>query len=258
MRIVIKIGTSTLTYPTGLLNLRHVDKLIRVIADLKNEGHEIVIVSSGAIALGAGKLGIRRPKDLPGRQACAAVGQCELMYVYDKLFGQYNHTVSQVLMTYEDVDQPVRRQNAVNTLETLIRMGVIPIVNENDTVSTEEVSIGDNDTLSAIVGRLVKADLLFLLSDIDGLYDQPPKDHPQAHLIPVVHAITPQIEQMAGGSGSDRGTGGMVTKLSAAKIALESGFAMSLINGDRPESMYQVLKGDPVGTLFIQEGKDLR
>ena len=180
------------------------------------------------------------------------------MYVYDKLFGQYNHTVSQVLMTYEDVDQPVRRQNAVNTLETLIRMGVIPIVNENDTVSTEEVSIGDNDTLSAIVGRLVKADLLFLLSDIDGLYDQPPKDHPQAHLIPVVHAITPQIEQMAGGSGSDRGTGGMVTKLSAAKIALESGFAMSLINGDRPESMYQVLKGDPVGTLFIQEGKDLR
>lgn len=254
MRIVIKIGTSTLAHNTGLVNLRRVEQLVHVIADLKNAGHQIVLVSSGSIGIGAGKLGLKtRPADIPGKQACASVGQCELMYIYDKLFGAYNHTVSQVLLTRDIVDAPQRKQNVINTFERLLHMGVLPIVNENDAVSTEEIEFGDNDTLSAIVGQLVNADLLIILSDVDGLYDQPPQGHPEARRIDRVTVITPEIIAAAGGSGSQLGTGGMATKIQAAQIAMESGFAMQLIHGARPEGLYDVLDGKPVGTRFEKE-----
>ena len=251
MRIVIKIGTSTLAHSTGLVNLRRVEELVHVMADLKNAGHELVLVTSGSIGIGAGKLGLRsRPEDIPGKQACASVGQCELMYIYDKLFSGYNHTVSQVLLTRDIVDSAERKQNVINTFERLLALGVLPIVNENDAVSTEEIEFGDNDTLSAIVGQLVHADLLIILSDVDGLYDLPPQNHPEAKLISHVSEITPQLLEMAGGSGSNLGTGGMITKLMAAEIALKSGFAMSLISGARPEVLYDVIDGKPVGTRF--------
>ena len=254
MRIVIKIGTSTLARSTGLVNLRRVEQLVHVIADLKNAGHEIILVSSGSIGIGAGKLGLKqRPDDIPGKQACASVGQCELMYIYDKLFSEYNHTVSQVLLTRDVVDVPKRKQNVINTFERLLHMGVLPIVNENDAVSTEEIEFGDNDTLSAIVGQLVQADLLIILSDIDGLYDMPPQGHPEAKRIERVTSITPEIIAAAGGSGSSLGTGGMATKIQAAQIALDSGFAMSLIHGANPEALYDVLEGKPVGTWFEKE-----
>ena len=256
MRIVIKIGTSTLAHSTGLVNLRRVEQLVHVVADLKNAGHEIVLVSSGGLVFlqslsGAGKLGLKkRPDDIPGKQACASVGQCELMYIYDKLFSQYNHTVSQVLLTHDVVDVPERKQNVINTFERLLQMNVLPIVNENDAVSTEEIAFGDNDTLSAIVGQLVKADLLVILSDIDGLYDMPPQGHPQAKLIPFVGEITNEIIAAAGGSGSSLGTGGMATKIQAAQIAMDSGFAMSLIHGGNPDLLYDVVEGKPAGTRF--------
>lgn len=251
MRIVIKIGTSILAHSTGLVNLRRVEQLVHVVADLKNAGHEIVLVSSGSIGIGAGKLGLKkRPDDIPGKQACASVGQCELMYIYDKLFSQYNHTVSQVLLTHDVVDVPERKQNVINTFERLLQMNVLPIVNENDAVSTEEIAFGDNDTLSAIVGQLVKADLLVILSDIDGLYDMPPQGHPEAKLIPFVGEITNEIIAAAGGSGSSLGTGGMATKIQAAQIAMDSGFAMSLIHGGNPDLLYDVVEGKPAGTRF--------
>ena len=251
MKIVIKIGTSTLAHSTGLVNLRRVEELVHVMADLKNAGHELVLVTSGSIGIGAGKLGLRsRPDDIPGKQACASVGQCELMYIYDKLFSSYNHTVSQVLLTRDIVDSEERKQNVINTFERLLALGVLPIVNENDAVSTEEIEFGDNDTLSAIVGQLVHTDLLIILSDVDGLYDLPPQNHPEAKLISHVSEITPELLKAAGGSGSNLGTGGMTTKLMAAEIALKSGFAMSLISGSRPEALYDVIEGKPVGTRF--------
>ena len=251
MRIIIKIGTSTLAHATGMLNLRKAERLVHVIADLKNAGHEIVLVSSGAIGIGAGKLHLKqRPSDVPTRQACASVGQCELMYEYDKLFGAYNHTVSQVLLTLDVVDKEERRRNAVNTLEKLLEMNVIPIINENDTVATEEIAFGDNDTLSAIVGTLIKPDVLVILSDVDGLYTMPPADHPEAVKLDLVEEITPAIIEMAGGSGSTLGTGGMATKIEAAKIAMEHGFEMVLLSGADPEKMYDVIEGKSVGTRF--------
>ena len=194
MRIVIKIGTSTLAYETGLLNIRRVEDLCRVISDLKNAGHEIILISSGAIGMGVGKLGLKdRPADIPGKQAAAAVGQCELMYTYDKLFGEYNHTVAQILLTKEDIEHKQRCENFRNTLFRLLELGTLPIMNENDTVATDEIVIGDNDTLAAIVAANLEADLLILLSDIDGLYTCDPHKHPDASLLPVVEQLTPEI-----------------------------------------------------------------
>ena len=251
MRIVIKIGTSTLTHGTGHLNIRRVEGLCKVISDIKNSGHEVILVSSGAIGMGVGKLGLRsRPTDIPTKQAAAAVGQCELMYTYDKLFGEYHHAVAQLLITGDDVENEKRHSNFSNTLNRLLELGALPIINENDTVSTDEIVIGDNDTLAAIVAQSVKADLLVLLSDIDGLYTADPHSDPNAQLIPQINAISEDILALAGGSGTSLGTGGMVTKLQAAKICLQSGCSMVITNGNRPENLYDILDGNQIGTMF--------
>ena len=225
MRIVVKVGTSTLAYPTGRLNIQRMERLCKTLSDLKNAGHEIILVSSGAIAMGFGKLNLsERPKDMPGKQASAAVGQCELMYVYDKLFTEYNHIVGQLLITAPDIaDGGSRKANFHNTMDRLLELGALPVINENDTVSTEEIAVGDNDTLSAIVAATVSADLLVLLSDIDGLYDGDPRKNPDAKLIPTVETVDERIIALGGGSGSSLGTGGMATKLLAAQIAVGAG-----------------------------------
>lgn len=250
-RIVIKVGTSTLAYSTGLLNLRRIHQLVEVISDLKNTGLEVVLVSSGAIGVGMGELGFSsRPQDMPTIQACASVGQCELMQVYSNSFLEYNHRVSQVLMTRYTVDRQISRRNLENTLNRLLQLKVIPIVNENDAISTEEIEFGDNDTLSAIVGNLCETDLLVILSDIDGLYDSDPHKNPDAKLIPYVEDISPEIQGLAGGQGSHLGTGGMVTKIHAAQMAMEAGFPMLIMNGSHPEQLYTILDGQPAGTWF--------
>jgi glutamate 5-kinase len=257
MRIVIKIGTSTLTHSTGRTNIRRTEDLCRVISDLKNNGHEIILVSSGAIAMGVGKLNLSaRPTDSPTKQAAAAVGQCELMYIYDKLFAEYNHIVAQILITGPDINDPVRKENFHNTLNRLLELHVLPIINENDTVSTEELGIGDNDTLSATVAASVSADLLVLLSDIDGLYDADPHINPNAKLIPVVNHLDEHILSLAGGKGSALGTGGMVTKLKAAQIAGDAGVDMVIANGKNPELLYDIAEQRPVGTKFLSEKKN--
>lgn len=254
MRIVIKIGTSTLAHPSGHLNIRRVEQLCKVISDIKNAGHETILVSSGAIGMGVGKLGLQqRPKDIPSKQAAAAVGQCELMYIYDKLFAEYHHTVAQLLITGEDVANENRHQNFSNTINRLLELGALPIINENDTVATDEIVIGDNDTLAAIVAESVGADLLVLLSDINGLYTADPRKDPEAKLIPVVTKIDDSILSLAGGSGSDLGTGGMATKLQAARICLGCGCDMIITNGDRPEDLYDIADGKSVGTLFSEK-----
>ena len=251
MRIVIKIGTSTLAHPTGHLNIRLVEQLCKVVSDIKNAGHEVILVSSGAIGMGVGKLGLlSRPSDIPTKQAAAAVGQCELMYTYDKLFSEYNHTVAQLLITGDDVQNETRHQNFSNTLNRLLELGVLPIINENDTVSTQEIVIGDNDTLAAIVAESVKADLLVLLTDIDGLYTADPHTDPDAKLIPVIHGIDDSVLALAGGSNGKQGTGGMVTKLQAAKICLSCGCDMVIANGSNPANLYEILNGKSVGTMF--------
>lgn len=252
MRIVVKVGTSTLAHATGRMNIRHVEDLVKVLSDLKNAGHEVILVSSGAIGMGVGKLNLPgKPSDMPTKQAAAAVGQCELMYTYDRLFLQYNHTVAQILLTGEDVDHAERRQNFENTLERLLELGALPIINENDTVATAEIKVGDNDTLGAIVARCAKAELLVLLSDIDGLYTADPRKDPAARLIPVVEEVTPQIEALAGGVGSGLATGGMATKLRAAKMVAEVGCDMIITNGERPEVLYDIAAGRAVGTRFV-------
>ncbi|MFV8222437.1 glutamate 5-kinase [Faecalibacterium hattorii] len=252
MRIVVKIGTSTLAYPTGRLNIRLTENLVKVLSDLKNAGHEIILVSSGAIAVGFGKLLLpSRPTEMSVKQACAAVGQCELMYTYDRLFTVYNHTVAQILLTGADMETPDRRQNFQNTLTRLLEMGALPIINENDTVSTDEItSIGDNDTLAAIVSHCIHADLLVLLSDIDGLYTANPHTHPEAQLVPLVEEITPEILALADGAGSALGTGGMSTKLRAAKLVTADGADMVIANGSHPELLYDIAEGKPAGTRF--------
>ncbi|MBR3003534.1 MAG: glutamate 5-kinase [Lachnospiraceae bacterium] len=251
MRIVIKIGTSTLTHRTGNLNIRRVEKLCEVISDIKNAGHEIIIVSSGAIGMGVGKLGLtKKPEDVPGRQAAAAVGQCELMYVYDKLFEQYHHTVAQILIAGTDIENDQRRSNLTNTIDRLLDYGALPIINENDTIATEEIVIGDNDTLGALVARLVKADTLILLSDIEGLYTADPKKDANAQLISEVSEITDEIKALAGEKGTMLGTGGMVTKLQAAEICMGAGITMIIANGSVPENLYDIMDGKPVGTKF--------
>ena len=253
MRIVIKIGTSTLAHATGRLNIKRVESLCKVMSDLKNAGNELILVSSGAIGMGVGKLSLPcRPDDMPTKQAAAAVGQCELMYVYDKLFAEYNHTVAQILITGLDLETPDRRANFENTLYKLLEFGALPIINENDTVSTDEIEIGDNDTLSAIIASGLKADLLVLLSDIDGLYDKNPKISEDAKLIPVVKEITPEIISLADGKG-DLGTGGMATKIKAAEMATKAGTDMIIANGSNPELLYDIVEGKSVGTRFLKE-----
>ena len=251
MRIVIKIGTSTLAHPTGHLNIRRVETLCRVMSDIKNAGHELILVSSGAIGMGVGKLGLReRPRDIPSKQAAAAVGQCELMYIYDKLFSEYHHTVAQLLITGDDIANDQRQQNFTNTLSRLLELGALPIINENDTVATDEIVIGDNDTLAAIVAKSVKAELLILLSDIDGLYTADPHTHPDARLLHRVTAIDESILELAGASSSSQGTGGMVTKLRAAQICMSCGCDMVIANGNAPGNLYDILDGKEVGTTF--------
>ena len=254
MRIVVKIGTSTLAHPTGHLNIRRVEQLCKVMSDIKNAGHEVILVSSGAIGMGVGKLGLReRPKDIPTKQAAAAVGQCELMYTYDKLFSEYHHTVAQLLITGDDTKNAQRHQNFSNTLNRLLQLGALPIINENDTVSTDEIVIGDNDTLGAIVAESVHADLLILLSDIDGLYTADPHKDPDAKLLEKVTVIDDSILNLAGVSSTKQGTGGMVTKLRAAQICLSCGCEMVIANGHDPENLYAILDGQNVGTRFTNK-----
>ena len=252
MRIVVKVGTSTLTHGTGKLNIRRVEKLCKVMSDLKNAGHELVLVSSGAIAMGVGKMNLQsRPTDMPTKQAAAAIGQCELMYIYDKLFSEYHHTVAQILLTGSDVEDPQRHRNFQNTMFRLLEMGALPVINENDTVATAEIAVGDNDTLGAIVAVNIHADLLVLMSDIEGLYTADPHKDPSATLIPLVDELTPEILSLAGGSGSELGTGGMVTKLKAAKLCMEAGCYMIITNGIRPDDLYRIADGEDVGTRFL-------
>ena len=251
-RIVIKVGTSTLAHKTGRLNIRRMEKLVKVISDLQNSGKQVVLVSSGAIGLGMSKLGMQsRPTETQLKQACAAVGQCELMYMYDKLFGEYNLTVAQLLLTKYNIDSP-RRQNVVNTIEQLITRNVIPVVNENDTVAIDELEleIGENDTLGAYVALLSHADMLVILSDIDGFYDSNPKLNPDAKLIPLVNEINDDIRHLAGDAVSGLGTGGMVTKLNAAEITLNAGIDMAILNGRNPSILYDLFDGKQVGTIF--------
>ena len=254
MRIVIKIGTSTLAYATGRLNIRRVEALCKTMSDIRNAGHELILVSSGAIGMGVGKLGLReRPQDIPGKQAAAAVGQCELMYIYDKLFSEYPHTVAQLLITAENLTNETRHLNFTNTLTRLLELGVVPVINENDTVATEEIVIGDNDTLAANVARSVGARLLILLSDIDGLYTADPHTNPDAALLPVVRRVDEEIKKLAGVSSTTQGTGGMVTKLRAAEICLGCGCEMVIANGNNPAALYDIVEGKPVGTRFVGE-----
>ena len=250
-RIVVKVGTSTLTHESGDLDLRSMDHLARTLSDLEGMGHEIILVSSGAIGMGVGKLGLReRPRDIPSKQAAAAVGQCELMYIYDKLFGEYHHTVAQLLITGEDIACEKRHMNFSNTLNRLLELGALPVINENDTIATDEIVIGDNDTLAAIVAQSVRADKLILLSDIDGLYTADPHRDPNAKRLTHVPELTEEIYALAGVSASSQGTGGMVTKLQAAKICLNAGCAMVIANGSKPENLYDILDGKNIGTLF--------
>ena len=255
MRVVIKVGTSTLAHAGGRLNIRRVELLCKVLSDMKNAGCEVLLVSSGAIGMGVGKLGLAgRPDDMPGKQAAAAVGQCELMYTYDKLFAEYRHNVAQILLTADDIQDPRRSSHVHDTLERLLQWGALPIINENDAVAIDEIgvhtTIGENDTLSATVAKLVGADLLVLLSDIDGLYTADPHQDPNATLIPRVETITPEILSLAGGAGSSLGSGGMATKLKAAQLTMDAGIDMVITNGEDPERLYALLEGKSIGTLF--------
>ena len=251
-RIVVKVGTSTLTHRTGMLNIRRVEQLVKTLADLQNSGYEVILVSSGAIGLGMGKLGLReKPKDTPGKQACAAVGQCELMYLYDNLFSEYSITVAQMLLTKYILLED-RRKNVENAMERLVSQRVIPIINENDTVAIDELEleVGENDSLAAIVAKIAKADLLIIMSDIDGLYDKDPHKAYDAKLIPVVHEITDDIRALAGGAGTKLGTGGMITKINAVEIAYEADIDVVLMNGQRPKALYDLFDDKQVGTIF--------
>ena len=252
-RIVIKLGTSTLAHKTGKLNIRRMTNLVRVISDLHNSGRDIIIVSSGAQGLGTGKLGLReKPKDIRMKQAVAAIGQCELMHIYDDMFEKYSVTVAQILLTKMIINTPSHCANFQNTVESLLDLGVIPIVNENDAIAIDELEleIGENDSLSALVATLAGADLLLILSDIDALYDDDPRTNPDAKPVRVVERITPEIEDAAGGAGTAFGTGGMSTKINAAKIAAEAGIDMVIMNGRDPEKLYDLFEDKDIGTIF--------
>lgn len=259
-RIVIKVGTSTLTYDNGNINLTRIEKLTRVLSDLMNSGKEVVLVSSGAVGVGVNKIKLKeKPKSIKEKQAAAAVGQCELMHIYSKFFGEYSHIVGQVLLTRDVVEDDHIRENVVNTFETLLENKIIPIVNENDTVAIDEIEnivrFGDNDNLSAIVAELVSADLLIILSDIDGFYDSDPRKNPNSKLIKTVEEITPELEACAGGAGSNLGTGGMATKLTAAKRAISVNCNMILANGENPSLLIDIVEGKEIGTLFMKKNK---
>lgn len=258
-RIVVKVGTSSLTHEGGKLNFKSFDSLAQVLSDIHNMGNQVILVSSGAIAVGAGKLKMReRPQELCLKQAAAAVGQCELMHLYDKFFGDYGQTVAQILLTGDDVNNPEVKQNLVNTFNSLLELNIIPIVNENDSVSYAEIEahanehkvFGDNDTLSAVVAVLCGADKLVLLSDIDGLYDHNPNDNADAKIIRRVVEIDDGIRSLAGGAGTKRGTGGMITKLQAAELAMKNGIDMIIANGSKPELLYDIIENREAGTLF--------
>lgn len=255
--IVIKVGTSTLTHKSGNLNIRRFEKLCKVISDLQNSGKKIVLVSSGAVGVGMGKLGLsKRPTETEKKQALAAVGQCELMFMYDKIFGEYNRNIAQVLLTKDVVLEPIKKNHAHNTFIELLNMNIIPIVNENDTVAVDELegeNFGDNDTLSAIVATLIGADTLVILTDIDALYTANPKVDVNAKRIPVIENITEEVEAMAGGAGSNLGTGGMQTKIKAAKIATEAGIDCCIISGDDPDNLYELMEGRDIGTVFLKK-----
>ena len=253
-KTVVKVGTSSLTYENGKINYRRIEALCKTICDLHNSGEDILLVSSGALGVGMGKMCLsRRPTDIKKKQALAALGQCELMFMYDKLFGEYNHNVAQILLTYDAVETESKRQNINNTIDELLNMDIIPVINENDTVAVDELegnNFGDNDMLSAIVSRIVEADRLVILTDIDGLYDSNPRENPDAKIINVVEKINKSIMDMAAGSGSNRGTGGMVTKLQAADYATKRGIEVHVINGSNPENLYKVFEGEAPGTVF--------
>ncbi len=255
MRIVIKIGTSTLAHKSGELNIRRTEELCKIISDIKNSGHEVIIVSSGAIGMGAAKLSLQgRPQDIATKQAAAAVGQCELMYRYDKLFAEYHHTVAQILLTGSDFNHEDRHQNFINTISRLLELKALPIINENDTIATEEIKVGDNDTLSALVSVSVSADLLILLSDIDGLFTADPHKDPDAELIGEIRKIDSRIWALAGDTSSGLGTGGMKTKLAAADICMRGGCDMVIANGARPEALYSIINNtNHTCTRFIAE-----
>ena len=253
-RIVIKVGTSTLTYDGGGINIRRMEKLTKVISDIKNNKKDVILVSSGAIGVARGKMGFNdRPKCIRDKQALAAIGQCELMNYYSRFFGEYNHNVAQVLLTKDVTTDPVRNDNAKNTFQRLLELGVIPVVTENDVISTEQIEFGDNDTLSATVATLVEADLLIILSDIDGLYDGDPRQNADAKLISVVEKTDESIEALAGGAGSGLGTGGMITKIHAAMEATKNGIDMLIANGADPDVLYDILDGKQIGTLFKRQ-----
>ncbi len=259
-RIVVKVGTSTLTYSNGKINLTRIEKLTRILSDLLNYGKEVVLVTSGAVGVGASKLKLpKKPQTTIEKQAVAAVGQCELMHIYSKFFGEYGHIVGQVLLTRDVVEDSHIRNNVCNTFEKLLEKGIIPIVNENDTVSIDEIEnickFGDNDNLSAIVSELINADLLIILSDIDGFYDKDPRKNKDSKMLKEVLEVTEELESCAGGAGSNLGTGGMITKLQAAKRANNAGVDMVLANGEYPEIINQIVKGEEIGTLFVSYRK---
>lgn len=254
-RAVVKVGSSTLTYENGKPNIRRIEQLAKVISDLKNSGREIVLVSSGAIAVGVGRLGLsEKPKDIKGKQAAAAVGQCDLMSIYDRAFAEYGYVTAQILLDRGVTDEPHRKQNVINTFDALLTMGAVPIINENDSTSIEELEFGDNDRLSAIVATLVNADALVMLTDIDGLYDDDPRTNSNAKFIPVVESITEEIFALSGGAGSSRGTGGMRTKLEAAVLATENSIEVTIARGDDPSILYDIFDGSSVGTYFPVKG----
>ncbi len=249
--IVLKVGTSTLTHSTGMLNLRRIEELVKAVCDLQNSGHKMIMVSSGAVSAGLAKIGfVTRPDTLEEKQAAAAVGQCELMNLYDGIFSRYGHKIAQMLLTKDAVERPVMRANAEGTFRVLLERGCIPIINENDSVSFEEMNFGGNDTLSAYVAKLANADLVINMSDVDGLYDSDPRKNPDAKLIEYVPEITDDIIKLAGGAGTDRGTGGMRAKLTAAGIAVDAGIPMLILNGTNPEILYGVFDGTARGTYF--------
>ena len=258
-RVVIKVGTTTLTHETGLLNLERIEILVRQIANLHNNGYEVMLVTSGAIGAGMGKLNLKnRPKTLPEKQAVAAVGQVALIHLYQKIFAEYGKNVGQLLLTASDINERNRYLNGRNTCFALFNAGVIPIINENDAIAVEEIKVGDNDTLSAFVATLVDADLLIILSDIDGLYDSNPKENPNAKLLPLITTLNEEIKAMAGDSNSKFGTGGMAIKIKAAEIALNSGVNMVIAQGEKPENLIKIVRGEDIGTLFVKNKKGLK
>ncbi len=249
-RIVVKVGTSTLTHETGKTNIRQMKKLVAVLSDIVNSGIEMALVSSGSIGVGAGKIGLNeRPSDTTSKQALSTIGQCELMFMYDKMFSEYGHSVGQVLVTKRNVEAQETRTNLINTFEKLFEYNVVPVINENDAIAIEEIVFGDNDTLSAVVAKLMEADALMILTDTEGLYDKDPSEK-DAKVIPEVDTITESLFEVAGGRGSKFGTGGMITKLEAAQIATEAGIDTFVCSGDKPENLYKILEGKQVGTMF--------